>query len=376
MTQFGKISDQVLIGIVQSIEAAVVLHDRQLNVVFINESFKRIYEIDEGEVIGKSPMDFLPDFEQLQKAEILARLENTLKTGRKSNYNEFTYYSPSGKYRHLLGISIPIFGRNKEITHVMSVIHDLTRRKELEREAVKAAKLTSIADMAYTIAHEINNPLTGIKLGLSTLYDSLRKKHNIQVLDSVMKDLNRIQDIVNAFLTAKKGLSQIEKTEISRIDDIIEDVLFHLSGQLNRQNIAIRKELCNGDYSILIDRNGIHRVLLNLLLNAIQAMPGKGQIIISTNITHFQQTDKEKQICLCISLSDTGVGIGPENLENMFKPFHSSKPGGTGLGLSICKEIVSAHSGNIQIESHLEKGTTVRIFLPLISEGIQENGSR
>jgi signal transduction histidine kinase len=79
---------------------------------------------------------------------------------------------------------------------------------------------------------------------------------------------------------------------------------------------------------------------------------------------------------LCISLSDTGVGISPENLENMFKPFHSSKPGGTGLGLSICKEIVSAHSGNIQIESHLEKGTTVRISLPLISEGIQENGSR
>jgi two-component system sensor histidine kinase AtoS len=318
-------------------------------------------------------MDFLPDFEQLQKAEILSRLENTLKTGRKSSYNEFTYCSPSGKYLHLLGISIPIFGRNKEITHVMSVIHDLTRRKELEREAVKAAKLTSIADMAYTIAHEINNPLTGIKLGLSTLYDSLRKKHNIQVLDSVMKDLNRIQDIVNAFLTAKKGLSQIEKAEISRIDDIIEDVLFHLSGQLNRQNIAICKELCNGDYYILIDRNGIHRVLLNLLINAIQAMPGKGQIKISTSITHYQQNDQEKQSCLCISLSDTGVGISPENLENMFKPFHSSKPAGTGLGLSICKEIVSAHSGNILIESHLEKGTTVRICLPLLSEGIQDN---
>lgn len=376
MTQFGKISDQVLIGIVQSIEAAVVLHDRQLNVVFINESFKKIYEIDEEDVIGKSPMDFLPDFEQLQKTEILSRLENTLKTGRKSSYHEFTYCSPSGKYRHLLGISIPISGKNKEITYVMSVIHDLTRRKELEREAVKAAKLSSIADMAYTIAHEINNPLTGIKLGLSTLYDSLRKNHNIQVLDSVMKDLNRIQDIVNAFLTAKKGLSQIEKTEISKIDDIIEDVLFHLSGQLNRQNIVICRELCNGDYYILIDRNGIHRVLLNLLLNAIQAMPGKGQINISTNITHLQQNDKDKQICLCISLSDTGVGINPENLENMFKPFHSSKPGGTGLGLSICKEIVSAHSGNIQIESHLEKGTTVRICLPLVSEGIHENGSR
>lgn len=375
LRQFGKISDQVLIGIMQSLDAAVVLHDRQLNVVFINESFKKIYEIDEVDVIGKTPMDFLPDFEQLQRTAILSRLENTLKTGRKSSYHEFTYCSPSGKYRHLLGISIPIFGKNKEITYVMSVIHDLTHRKELEREAVKAAKLSSIADMANTIAHEINNPLTGMKLGLSTLYGSLRKKHNIRVLDSVMKDLNRIQDIVNTFLTAKKVSSHIEKTELSTIEDIIEDVLFHLSAQLDSQHIVIRKELCNDDYRIRIDRNGIHRVLLNLLLNAIQAMPGKGQIVISSNITRLKKNDNDGQDFLCISLADTGVGIAPGYLADIFKPFHSSKPGGTGLGLSICREIISAHSGSIQVESRLEKGTTVRVYVPVVLEGMQENGS-
>jgi PAS domain S-box-containing protein len=368
LKQFGKTSNQVLIGIVQSIEAAVVLHNRQLNVVFINEAFKRIYEIKEEDVIGKTPMDFLPDFEKGQKTAILSRLQNTLKTGRKSSYHEFTYCSPSGKYRDLLGISIPIFGQNKKITYVMSVIHDLTSRKELEREAVKAARLSSIAGMAYTIAHEINNPLTGIKLGLSTLYDSLKKKHNIQVLDSVMKDLNRIQDIMNAFLTAKKGLSQIEKTRISEIDDIIEDVLFHLSGQLNPQQIVIRKELYDEEYYILIDRNGIHRVLLNLLLNSIQAMPGKGQITIRSDVAVPNKNNDDKRPFLCISLADTGGGISHENLENIFKPFHSSKPGGTGLGLSICKEIISAHSGTMEIESLVEKGTTVRIYLPILLE--------
>ena len=107
--RFDTIGDQVLKGVVQSIEAAVVLHDRQLNVVFINESFKKIYEISEEHVIGKSPMDFLPDFEEDQKKAIKSRLENTLKTGRKSSYHEFTHCSPSGKYRHLLGLSIPIF---------------------------------------------------------------------------------------------------------------------------------------------------------------------------------------------------------------------------------------------------------------------------
>ncbi|MBN1101811.1 MAG: PAS domain S-box protein [Deltaproteobacteria bacterium] len=368
LRQFGKIGDQVLTGIMLSLDAAVVLHDRQLNVVYINESFKKIYEIDEEDVIGKTPMDFLPDFEQLQKTVICSRLETTLKTGRKSRYHEFTYCSPSGKYRHLLGISIPIFGKSREITYVMSVIHDLTQRKELEREAVKAARLSSIADMAYTIAHEINNPLTGMKLGLSTLYGSLKKKQNIRVLDSVMKDLNRIQDIVHAFLTAKKSSSQKERINLSKIEEIIRDVLFHLSGQLDRQKIVIRQELCEHDCDIEIDQSGIHRVLLNLLLNAIQAMPGKGEIVISSNMIERKQNEHQRQKHLCISLADTGAGIGRENLGDVFKPFQSSKPGGTGLGLSICREIISAHSGTMEIESHLEKGTTVRVYLPVVQK--------
>ena len=92
-----------------------------------------------------------------------------------------------------LGSSIPIFDEENELRHVMSIIRDITPQKALEQEAVKAAKLSSVQDMAYALAHEINNPLTGIKLGLSTLYDTLKKTENIQVLDSVMKDLNRIQ---------------------------------------------------------------------------------------------------------------------------------------------------------------------------------------
>jgi len=367
MKRFGKISDQVLEGIVQSIESAVVLHDRQLNVVFINETFKKIYEIKEKDVIGRSPMDFLPDTEETQKKAILSRLENTLSTGLKSNYHEFTYCSPSRKYRFLLGISIPIFSKNKEITHVMSVIHDLTRRKELEQETVKAAKLSSIADMAYTLAHEINNPLTGIKLGLSTLFTSLIKGENIQILESVMKDLNRIQKITNTFLAAKKKSSQLKKAEISVIEDIVEDVLFHLSGQLDRQSISINKQLCDEDYWILINRDGIHRVLLNLFLNALQSMPGKGCVTISSNISKLTEGSNNEGTFLCISLTDIGTGVDPKRLNDISEPFYSSRPGGTGLGLSICKDIVNAHNGTIVIESKLGEGTTINIYLPIIS---------
>lgn len=363
--RIGKISEQVLSGIVQSIEAAVVLHDRDLKVVFVNDSFEKVFEIPAQDAMGRSPMDFLPEFDGRHKEAIFSRLHNTLMTGVKSPYHEFSYCSPPGKYRQLLAISIPIFDNNKEITHVMSVIHDVTRRKELEQEAVKAAKLSSVADMAYTLAHEINNPLTGIRLGLSTLYDGLKKEENIQILESVMKDLNRIQNTVHGFLKARKKPTHLRREKFSILENIIDDVLFHLSGQLDIQNIEVQKQLSRGDFHILMDRDGIHRVVLNVLLNAIQAIRREGKINISTSISPQEEGGIEKVPLLCISVADSGVGIEQEKSQEVFKPFYSSKPGGTGLGLSISENIISTHSGYMAFESEKGKGTTVRIYLPI-----------
>ncbi|UCB47741.1 MAG: PAS domain S-box protein [Deltaproteobacteria bacterium] len=363
--RIGKISEQVLGGIVQSIEAAVVLHDRHLKVVFVNDSFEKVFEIPAQDAMGRSPMDFLPEFDERHKEAIFSRLQNTLLTGVKSPYHEFSYCSPAGKYRQLLATSIPIFDNNREITHVMSVIHDVTRRKELEQEAVKAAKLSSVADMAYTLAHEINNPLTGIRLGLSTLYDGLKKEENIQILDSVMKDLNRIQNTVHGFLKARKKPTRLNREKLFIIEVIIDDVLFHLSGQLDVKNIEVQKQLSSGDYHILMDRDGIHRVLLNVLLNAIQAIRREGKITISSTISSPEEGGMGREPLLCLSVADSGVGIEEKKRQEVFKPFYSSKPGGTGLGLSISKNIVSAHSGYMAVESEKGRGTTVRIYLPI-----------
>jgi PAS domain S-box-containing protein len=360
-----KISEQVLSGIVRSIEAAVVLHDRDLKVVFVNDSFEKVFDIPAQDAMGRSPMDFLPEFDERHKEAIFSRLQNTLMTGVKSPYHEFSYCSPPGKYRQLLAISIPIFDNHREITHVMSVIHDVTRRKELEQEAVKAAKLSSVADMAYTLAHEINNPLTGIRLGLSTLYDGLKKEENIQILDSVMNDLNRIQNTVHGFLKARKKPTHLKREKLAIIEDIIDDVLFHLSGQLDIQDIEVQKQLSSGDFHISMDRDGIHRVVLNVLLNAIQAIRREGKINISSTITSQKEGGIGQEPLLCISVADSGVGLEQEKSQEVFKPFYSSKPGGTGLGLSISENIISAHSGYMAFESEKGKGTTVRIYLPI-----------
>ena len=357
-------AERVLNSIVQSINAAVILHDRLLNVVFVNETFEKIFEIRKENALGRSPLEFLPEFDRQHKTAIIERLEETLRTGTKSHTHEFPYCSPSGRYRYLSAVSIPIFDEENELKHVMSIIQDITPQKELEQEAVRAAKLSSVQDMAYALAHEINNPLTGIKLGLSTLYDTLVKTENIQVLDSVMKDLNRIQKTVHAFLKAKKDKYWLKKESTLVIWEIIEDVLFNLAGQMDLQNIEVKKRLCEDETFIYIDRDRIYQVLLNILLNAIQAIPEKGTITVSTHLAVPREDFGSNRPFLCISLSDTGPGIDPENQREVFRPFYSSKPGGTGLGLTICKEVASAHKGFIEVESDIGKGTVVRIWLP------------
>jgi two-component system sporulation sensor kinase A len=309
----GKISGRVLHSIVQAINAAVILHDRLLNVVFVNETFEKIFEIRKENALGRSPLEFLPEFDRKHKAAIIKRLEETLKTGTKSHTHEFPYCSPSGRYRHLSAVSIPIFDEENELKHVMSIIQDITPQKELEQEAVRTAKLSSVQDMAYALAHEINNPLTGIKLGLSTLYDTLQKTENLQVLDSVMKDLNRIQKTVHSFLKANRDKYWLKKESTLVIREIIEDVLFNLAGQMDLQNIQVKKHLSTDERFIYIDRDRIYQVLLNIFLNAIQAIPKRGTITVSTHLAVPRKDLGTERPFLCIALSDTGQGIDPEH---------------------------------------------------------------
>ena len=155
----------------------------------------------------------------------------------------------------------------------------------------------------------------------------------------------------------------MKKEGISIIAEIIEDVLFHLSGQLDLQRISVDKQLHDDDAHILTDRDGIHQVLLNVLLNAIQATPEHGKITISTEVI-----PRHNKPFLRISLADTGIGIEMNKCQEAFRPFYSSKPGGTGLGLSICKNIVASHEGFMELESERGKGTIVSIYLPVIGE--------
>lgn len=361
------IRESFLSGIVQSINGVIILHDLSLNVVFVNDAFEKVFEIAKEDALGRSPTEFLPEIDRPHKEAIVNRLKKTLETKRKSPPHEFVYISPRNNYRYLLAFSTPVYNEKRDLTNVMSIIYDISRQKELEKKAVDAARLSSIQDMAYSLAHEINNPLTGIKLGLSTLYGSLKKPENVEVLDCVMKDLNRIQKTVSCFLSTKNEQYCFKAAPASVVDDIIKDVLFHLAGQLDLQSISVQKNLCFDQSTIRLDCDRIHQVLLNILLNAIQAIAENGAIIIETRISEPPEASYGPGSFLRISVADTGRGIPPQHKEEVFRPFFSLK-GGTGLGLSICRRVVSDHMGFLKIESMPGNGTQADIYLPVSEE--------
>ncbi len=364
MENLSVLNNRVFYSVVQSINSAVILHDRQLKVIFVNDVFETIFGIKKSDALGKSPMEFLPDFDANHKEAIAVRLKSTLASGKKSPYHDFAYYSPTGKLRYLLAISIPVFDADQEITHVMSLIHDLTLRKELEKEMLKAAKLSSVAEMAYVLAHEINNPLTGIKLGLKTLYDALKKPENIEVLDSVITDLNRIQNTVRGFLDEKRSQTLLEKSMSHIIDEIFEDALFHLSGQMDQKQISVEKAFSEENCHILINRDRLYEVFLNVLLNAIQAISRKGSINISTKV-FSPGPEEEMPEELLISVKDTGNGMEKSVQAQVFEPFFTTRGDGMGMGLSICRKHIAKHGGRMELTGEKGRGTTVNIYLPV-----------
>ncbi|MFH1137828.1 MAG: ATP-binding protein [Pseudomonadota bacterium] len=347
------------------IPTVVIQHDLELRVVFVNEAFEEVFGMPKEEALGHSPMEFLPEFEREHRTAIIKRLRKVIRTGKKSEEHEFTYISPGGEYRFLSAMSIPIFDVDNNMTNVLSIIMDLTRQKELEKKNIKKAQVAYITDMAFTLAHEISNPLTGIKLGLATLYDSLQKKENIDVLDSVLNDLNRIQDIVNSILRKKNTQPRLKKVKSSIMAAKIKEVLFHLTGRIENKKIIVKTEIYGTDAQIAIDCDKMYQVLLNILINAIDAVPEGGSIEIKMGPKRNSPArDVNGQDHITVSVADNGLGLDREALGNVFNPFFSLKPNGTGLGLSICREIVDQHGGVIEVQSEMGLGTRVTLALP------------
>lgn len=245
---------------------------------------------------------------------------------------------------------------NTLATHLLEAQEKLKKAAEIERHMMETEKYSVIGQLSAGVAHEINNPLGGMKLCfnnlLNTEMDEDTKKEHIDVINS---GFNRIQNIVKQLLDFSKN-TPLSLTK-SSINKIIENTLIISEYTISRKGVSIIRDLEPNIPEIYVDRNKLEQVFLNLLLNAAQAIDEKGSITI--------KSWNDDKFCY-ISVTDTGKGI-PSTISNkIFDPFFTTKPmgQGTGLGLTVSKAIVEQHNGEIFFTT-AENGTTFIVRLPL-----------
>ena len=232
------------------------------------------------------------------------------------------------------------------------------KREEAERKLVQAERLSLVGQMVASIAHEIKNPLGSIKGAVQILKDSnTPASDKAEFADIIEKEVDRLDGVVGEYLSyAKPTPSKVTKTDIG---EIATAVARQINFQCNERGIKLILEQ-NEVPPIAADGNKLRQLFLNMLLNAVQAMPQGGEIKFGC-----RQINDDLGNRLEIRISDTGPGIAPENISKIFDPFFSTKSHGTGLGLATAKAIVSEHNGQIKAESVLGKGTTFIITLPI-----------
>lgn len=229
------------------------------------------------------------------------------------------------------------------------------KQRVLQQQVANAEKLASLGRLAAGVAHEINNPLTGVLTSghilLKKTPEDAPEKEDLEV---IVKETTRCRKIIKGLLDFARQTKP--EMRLSSINEIIEESLSLVENQASFRNIKIIKELAQSLPLISVDADQIRQVFINIILNAQEAMPKGGVLTISSS-----QKDKFIEV----KFIDTGCGILKENMDKLFDPFFSTKEGGTGLGLAVSYGIIEKHQGSIEVKSELGKGTAVIVKLPV-----------
>jgi signal transduction histidine kinase len=261
------------------------------------------------------------------------------------------------------GRGLPPANRDELSYLERSVSRLIEQEKQVQARVDAQAGLAQVGELAAEMAHEFKRPLASIR----TAVDVLQQEYELDeggksVLSAVDGQLERLYDTMqDLFSLAKPVVLQEGSVDVA---DTLDEALMELAGLLDLHAIETQRAFGHQGLQVSGDRRRLSQALLNVLTNAVEAMPEGGRLTVSMSPVEPGSVE--------VSITDTGGGLDPEAVERALKPFYSTKPAGTGLGLPLVARIVAAHGGGLAIESRPHVGTTVRITLPLVSESRPE----
>ncbi|HUY18472.1 MAG TPA: ATP-binding protein [Candidatus Binataceae bacterium] len=296
---------------------------------------------------------------ELSPADGLPQLTRHLRTVVHNGFDQIRDLAIGGRYFDVNSALIP-FG---EYNFIQLILHDVSQRREMLDELLKAERLAAVGTFAAGVAHEVNNPLASISSLVQSLLTSEDDPTRRSTLHTILTQITRIsgtlKDLVNF---ARPSTAHRQAVDLNAL---IEETLRLVSYNKRFSGITLKPELAPDLTPAHVDNNEVQQVLLNLLFNAADAVPSEGATIrIVTE--NFKPEAGPRVRKVKMKVIDNGIGIPREHLERVFDPFFTTKPAGagTGLGLSLCQRIVLGNHGTIKVESEVGQGTAVTIYLP------------
>ncbi|MGA1844617.1 MAG: two-component system sensor histidine kinase NtrB [bacterium] len=343
--------------ILDNLQDIIMVVDSEYRIVFANHKFAAMVNMGIDEVVGK----FCYELSQNRTASCINNcpLNTVFKDGsEKTISHSHTFWDGVERYEEIT--FTPIKDKDNQVVQVLEIIKDLTENKKIERQLIHSEKLACMGEIAASLCHEISNPLGIITGFVQRILDKVGSGHAVfEELKIVEQECLRCNRIIRDLLNfVRPGCLQ---KSICNIADVVHSVIQLFDYKLKEHNIQVVEDMGDETIYVKVDIYQFQQVLVNIVLNAVHAMPRGGRL-------HIRLSVKGRALRRMIELiiQDEGSGIHPSNLNRIFDPFFSTKADeGTGLGLSLSRRIIEAHGGTIHAQSEIGKGTSMIIHLPL-----------
>jgi two-component system nitrogen regulation sensor histidine kinase GlnL len=367
---------QLLENVLASLGDAIILLDQSDRIVKCNQAAEQMTGLAEGQILGRSCGDFFA-----ATPSVPAMVQRTRELGQSEACGEEALVV--GRNRLPVRISSsPIFGDRGQVEGTALVVHDLSYQKKLEDEVHRNETLARLGTLVAGLAHEIKNPLGGIKGAAQLLARRLEGDRDILAYTDVMiREIDRLSNLVEQLL----GLGSPRQPQLTalNIHELLRDVLDLMKPELDDKKVKLRVEVDPSLPEVRGDAAQLTQVLLNVFKNALEAMAQGGVLNLVTRMEtdfHILRLKGSQATAastprpagspakyLRVEIADNGPGF-PNDTARLFEPFFTTKTRGTGLGLAISQRIIAAHDGDITIGNRPEGGGVVTISLPLVTK--------
>lgn len=353
----GQISWEQILG---NLEDGVVTVDPDGKVIFFNEAAEVLTETSAAQTL-QGHVDLL-----FQREPWLLELVKKSRPPRQeSARGEGDLITRSGRKLPVSVTVSPLRDHHGKFLGTILLFRDIKHRIELEEDLKRADRLAMLGTLAAGLAHEIRNPLGGIKGAAQLLRRSIDMNSSLrEYTDIMIREVDRVNKLIGELLDLSRP-PQLTLAPVN-IHEILDDVLLLESPTAGERKVTIKKRFDPSLPPIRGDRAQLTQVFLNLVKNAFQAMDKPGSLAIITRLEtdyHVREQGTERNRFMWVEISDEGAGIKEEDLAHIFAPFFTTKNSGTGLGLAICYGIIKEHGGIIRVESSEGKGTTFKVSL-------------